>query len=141
MNCEYCGSAISSMDTRCTNCGAGTPNFVAQPPAPTYQPPQPPYQPHPQSPFTQPYYQQPALPKMNGMALTGGILALVSLLCNFCGLVGLLALIFSIVGITQINARGERGRGWAITGIILGVIGIAWGLLASMIIWAPMFYI
>ena len=68
--------------------------------------------------------------KSNIMAIVGFILGCVSLLINFWGIVGIVALIFSIVGIVQINNSGEKGKGFAICGIILGVLGVIWGMVA-----------
>ena len=68
--------------------------------------------------------------KLNVMALVGFILGCVSLFLNFWGIVGILALVFSIVGLTQINNMGGKGKGFAVTGIILGAIGVVWGVIA-----------
>lgn len=70
--------------------------------------------------------------KSNIMAIAGCILGWVSLLINFWGIVGIIALIFSIIGITQINNNGEKGKGFAICGIILGVVGVIWGVIAIL---------
>jgi len=75
---------------------------------------------------------------MNPMALTGGIIGLASIILNCLGIVAILALIFSIIGLSQINKNGDRGRGWAITGIILGIIGIIWGILV-ITLWSTIF--
>lgn len=70
--------------------------------------------------------------KSNIMAIVGFILGCVSLLINFWGIVGIIALTFSIIGITQINNNGEKGKGFAICGIILGVVGVIWGVIALL---------
>jgi hypothetical protein len=46
-----------------------------------------------------------------------------------CGLGSLLGLIFGIVGLRQISRDGSRGRGLAISGIILGTLGLVAGAL------------
>ena len=79
-------------------------------------------------------YVQPAAykQKSNIMAIIGFVLGCVSLLINFWGIVGIVALVFSIIGITQINNNGEKGKGFAICGIILGVVGVIWGVIAIL---------
>ena len=98
---------------------------IAQPVQPVYQ--QPVYQ---QPVYAQPVYQQPVAPvkKGNGAATAGlvfGILTFCLCLIPFVNIVttalfGLLGLIFSIVGIAKKNASG---KGKAIAGLILTLLG------------------
>lgn len=75
---------------------------------------------------------QPAQPVRpvggGGMATTAlvlGILALVTSITVFGGvLLGLLAVIFGVIGLRRANRGLALGRGRAIAGIILGVLGI-----------------
>lgn len=67
----------------------------------------------------------------NGMALTGMIMGILSLTvgwfcCGFGPLFSILGLVFSIVGLSQINRNPAQysGKGMAITGIILSVLGL-----------------
>ena len=60
--------------------------------------------------------------KTNGLAIAGFVVSLVSLLINFAGIVGLTGTILSAVGLSQINSRGEKGKGMAIAGLIIGII-------------------
>jgi len=67
--------------------------------------------------------------KTNSMALTGFILGLISVPSFCCCCVGLpcsiLGLVFSCIGLAQINRNPmQGGRGLAIAGIILSVIGL-----------------
>ena len=131
MMCEYCGSTILSGTSFCSACGAnaGIRNKAAIQPESLM----PHFQPYEQQ-FNQPFTR----PRMNPMALTGGIIGLASIILNCLGIVAILALIFSIIGLSQINKNGDRGRGWAITGIILGIIGIIWGILV-ITLWSTIF--
>lgn len=65
----------------------------------------------------------------NGLAVAGFVVALVSLFINFGGLVGLVATVLSAVGLSQIqNGVGVKSKGLAISGLIIGIISILYGL-------------
>ncbi len=69
----------------------------------------------------------------NPYVLTGFILGLISMFCiNLFGVVGLLALIFSSIGLSKINKTNQPGRWMAITGIVLGVIGLVVGIYLTL---------
>ncbi len=62
------------------------------------------------------------------MAITGFVLSLVALLPCFwiwIQLPGLLGVIFSLVGMKATKGQQRRGRGLAITGLIVGFVAIA----------------
>ncbi|MFI9361054.1 DUF4190 domain-containing protein [Kitasatospora sp. NPDC053057] len=61
-----------------------------------------------------PYNPQPE-PRTNGFAV-GSLATGLSLLSP-------VALVFGIVALVQINRRGQRGRGMAVSGLVLGVVG------------------
>lgn len=116
-----------------------------QPAQPLYQTPAPqPVQPVYQQPVYQPVYQpiaqqvqvQPAKPG-NGAATAGlvfGILTLVFCWTSyFCGIFALLGLIFSIVGICKKNASG---KGKAIAGLIMTIIGGIIAAFLTLTFWA-----
>ena len=110
----------------------------AQPIQPIYQ--QPVYQ-QPAVPVAQPVYQQPHVAPIptkrpNGAATAGlvfGILTLVFCAIPFVySIFGILALIFSIVGIAKRNASG---KGKAIAGLILCILGVAAGIAIQTLFW------
>ena len=116
-----------------------------QPAQPLYQTPAPqPVQPVYQQPVYQPVYQpiaqqvqvQPAKPG-NGAATAGlvfGILTLVFCWTSyFCGIFALLGLIFSIVGICKKNASG---KGKAIAGLIMTIVGGIIAAFLTLTFWA-----
>lgn len=78
--------------------------------------------------------------KMNGLALAGFIVSLVGLVLFFFGwigaLIGLVGLILSIIGRRQIAARGERGRGLATAGIIIGAVAVVLGIVYTVVLLA-----
>ena len=116
MFCSKCGKDMPNGATFCDNCGNSLQGEQKQPVQNT----------------TNTYNKEVAEPKLNIMAIVGFILGCVSLLINFAGIVGMVALVFSIVGLTQINNNGGKGKGFAIVGIILGAVGVIWGLVAIL---------
>ncbi|MCH7230226.1 DUF4190 domain-containing protein [Glycomyces sp. L485] len=101
--------------------------MTSQSEQPEQQPPPgppPPMYPYPPM-YGYPYYQPP--PPMNGMAIAAMILGIVGVFSP----IGVLGLIFGMVAKRQIRERGERGDGFAVTGIVLG-----WIAVASIVFWA-----
>ena len=146
MFCESCGSLIPDGQSFCTNCGAAAPQPIqTAPEAPQSAPqpaPQPEYQPAPQPVYQQPVYQQPVyvqpvvastpaqpVKRKNGAATAGMIFGILTV-C-FCWIpainifltpiLGLLGLIFSIIGVVK---KGAGGKGKAIAGLVLSVLGV-----------------
>ena len=46
------------------------------------------------------------------------------------------ALVLGIVGLRQVRSRGERGRGMAIAGVVLGALGVVYFALVLLVILA-----
>ncbi len=63
-------------------------------------------------------YQPPAVKQSNGMGLAGFIVSLLGVIS--CGLLGPVGLILSIIGMRK------EPRGFAIAGLVLGIIGSLW---------------
>jgi hypothetical protein len=63
--------------------------------------------------------------KINGLAVAALVLGILWLF--YVG--SILAVIFGHVSLRQIRARGQRGRGVAIAGLVLGYLGVAIGVL------------
>jgi hypothetical protein len=114
--------------------GPGQPSYGQPPygqppyPQPSHQPSygQPPYGPPPGYPYGQPGYAYGPYgyigpPPNNGLAIASFILGLVWAFW----LGSLLAIIFGHIAIHQIGQRRERGRGFAIAGLVLGYLGAA----------------
>jgi len=110
---------------------------------------QPPYDPYgygQQDPYAQPYSQPPAVqhhyygggppvvPRNNGMAVASMVLGIIGLVT--CGAVvfSVGAIIFGHVAQNQIKRTGEAGSGMAVTGLILGYIFAAIGLLYWIVV-------
>jgi hypothetical protein len=93
-----------------------------------------------QTPGYQSGYQGPPA-RSNGMAITSLVCGVAQFLLWFFILIpgfiaAVAALIFGVVGLGQIRQRGEGGRGLAIAGIVLGILGVlggvAWAILFAV---------
>ena len=67
---------------------------------------------------------------MNGMAIASMVLGI--LWIYWIG--SILALIFGYVALKQIRTRNENGRGFAITGVVLGWVGAGIGTLVLILV-------
>ena len=71
----------------------------------------------------------PVKPKANGMALASMILGIFGITVGLCLLffpvMPVLAVVFGHIGLSQTRSTGAPGRGYAITGLVTGYIGIA----------------
>jgi hypothetical protein len=87
--------------------------------------------------YPPPFY-VPAVPRNNPFAITALVLGLVQLL-GFFVVVGNIvcavpAIIFGSIALRQIRQRGERGRGMAIAGLVLGIVGVVLFVLIIILI-------
>lgn len=60
----------------------------------------------------------------NGLSIAGFCVSCAAIFFNrtLFGLAGIAGLILSIIGLRQCNARGDKGRGLAIAGIVIGAV-------------------
>jgi len=131
---QYLGQTIN-----CTRCGrefrvtAPAPAAPLMAPIPQYAQPVPPGQPPqanfgPSSPFQNPLPYYPAAP----VPISGWAIA--SLVCGFLfcipGLTSIFAIIAGAIGLSQTKEGRFRGRGLAIAGLVLGIIGCIFWMLA-----------
>ena len=72
--------------------------------------------------------------KINGLSIAGMVVGISSILINIIGLLGITAIVLSSIALSQINARGGKGKGFAIAGLVLGIIGTVWGAIQCMIV-------
>ena len=106
--CCNCGKEFEKDVKFCPHCGANQyQNVMVVPPQETPQ-----------------ITQAPQEKKLNVFALIGFILSLVSLFLSIYGIMGVAAAIFSTIGYIQVNENNEKGKGFAITGIVLGSISV-----------------
>ncbi len=121
---------------------AGPPTPPVAPPyatAPTYQPPAYPVQP-PAFPGQQPVQQYPGAAPTYGAAPYGyggyapaqktNVLSIISMIASILGFIWVLPFIGSLAGaimghisLNQLKTSGEKGRGMALAGVIVGWIG------------------
>ena len=114
--CVSCGNEIPEGNNVCANCGtpvngAPTTQVAPAPAAPA------------QAGTTVVVNQSQPAKKSNGMAITGFVISLVSLLLC-CGSISLFGLIFSIIGAAKTKDLDGSGKGLAIAGIIISAIGM-----------------
>jgi len=110
---------------------AGPPSTQPPPHPYPYPYPPPPAQPPwagPSPPYPPPYPGYAMTPSTNGLAIAALVLGIV---CVYW-VTSILAIIFGHIALSQIRVSGQRGRGLAIAGLVLGY---AWlGLLALLIV-------
>ena len=71
--------------------------------------------------------------KTNGMSIAGFVVACASMLVDLYGVVGLVGLILSAIGRSQ--AKNEGGKtGLATAGVVLGVVGVVYGLIKVVVL-------
>lgn len=68
------------------------------------------------------------------MSLVGFIVACVSIVINLYGAVGIVALILSVIGYNQAQTVNDKGKEFAIIGIIIGIISTLYGLATVFLI-------
>ncbi|TFD75073.1 DUF4190 domain-containing protein [Cryobacterium sp. Sr8] len=107
--------------------GYGPP--AVPPAAPAYQPQQPAGQPqqYGQQPYGQPY---PGQEKYN-------VLSIIAMVTGILG-ISLVAIITGHIGLSQIGRTQEKGRGFAIAGLILGYLGLLAGIAAVIFFFVVM---
>ncbi|HSP76181.1 MAG TPA: DUF4190 domain-containing protein [Cryobacterium sp.] len=111
-----------------------------QPPVdpPMFQPPAAPANPaYPANPAqAAPAYAQAGSPQPYGQQTPSekyNVLAIVSLVTSILGM-SLVGIITGHIGLSQIGKTGEKGRGLAIAGLIIGYLGILVAIIALVIL-------
>ena len=105
MICKRCGTLIEDTAMVCPVCGASTTDdFYAQPTA------------------------APVKNGFSGMAIAGFVMSLLGLLI-FALPFGILGIIFSSLGMQNTSMHASRGKGLSISGLIIGIIDVACGIL------------
>jgi len=77
----------------------------------------------------------------NGMGVAALVLGIVGLTVGWCayGIPSILAIIFGAIGVKKANAGTADNRTVAMWGLWLGIVGVAIGLIASIIFGAAVF--
>ena len=112
-----------------------TPPAHQTPPlAPPFVPPAPSVAPPAAPPMTAPPMTAPRATPSNTMATVALILSIVSILC-LGPVAGVLAIVFGVLGLKKAGELGGRGRGTALTGVVLGVIGsVLWVVVGIVVV-------
>lgn len=113
--CNNCGTQLEDNYRVCPNCGMVVTNEVQQPNlingVPNY--------------IEQ--YQNIQRNKTNTVALVGLVLSIISLLI-FPFILGLAGASCGFSGVSQINKTGEKGKGYAIASIVIGIFSIGYAI-------------
>ena len=111
-----------------------------QPPAGQYQPPPGQYQ-SPAGPYgyqQAPYYPAAAAARNNPVAIAALVCGIAQFFLGLLVVGNILlaipAVICGAIGLRQVDQRGERGRGMAIAGLVLGILGVAYFLIVVLLI-------
>lgn len=131
MFCPNCGNHILDANASfCPNCGAKLNSFAQDSAQSSAR--QDSQQDSQQSWYNQFNYtppQQDCTPcapsaNYNGLSIAGFCVSCAAIFFNrtLFGLAGIAGLILSIIGLRQCNARGDKGRGLAIAGIVIGAV-------------------
>lgn len=64
----------------------------------------------------------------NGLATAGLIVSMVSIFIPLMGMMGCVGLVFSIIGLIQSKGKNGNGKIYSILGIIIGLVGIVYGV-------------
>lgn len=115
MFCTNCGKEIQKGSAFCPECGA------------TQQGATPPVTDAGGNPDST---SQPEVKKMpyNIICIIGLVISGISLLLNFWGVVGIAGTIVSVIGLLNCKQKNQNGAALAITGIIIGVFSILYGV-------------
>lgn len=125
INCTNCGNQIADNAMNCPFCGAPVAKQPIQQPygqQPYGQPMQQPYG----MPMQQPYGMQ----KTNGAAVAGFVLSIVGLFLTLWGIIPIIGIVLSAIALKTIGQTGEKGKGLAIAGLVIGIIDLVWVLFA-----------
>ena len=127
--CPSCGQEITEEGTFCINCGYNLSqlNQVQDEVQVQVQNPNPNQNNYNNNNFNGNYNQnvQMVPTYTNGMAITGFVLGIVSLLCCcYTSILAVVGIVFAIVGLNNANTHGGIGKGFAIAGIVLNSISI-----------------
>lgn len=79
-------------------------------------------------------------PPLNRLAVASFALGLISLCVNFFGVTGIIAIVLGSQAIKVIDRSSEnqRGRGLAVAGIVLGVVGTIVGCIAAIVLFSDL---
>lgn len=71
--------------------------------------------------------------RFNPLAIVSLILGIVGFFIGLFGIVGAVALVLGLVARSQIARTGQRGRGMALAGIILGAIALVFTIVGLIV--------
>jgi uncharacterized membrane protein len=85
-------------------------------------------------------------PPSNGIGTAAGVVGIIAIVLifipylDFLGVVlGLLAIVFGGLGVSRANRMGGRGKGMAVTGLVLGIIAVALFAILLIIVYGTLY--
>ena len=123
--CIYCGTQLDDGVQFCPNCGAPVNEQPAQTEQTASTEQNAVFTTTEQATFTASPVQPVQNQKYNGFAIAALVLGIVSCVVWACCLntiTCILAIIFGILALVQIKKNNEKGKGMAITGLVLGIV-------------------
>jgi len=154
INCKKCGQNFSDENNFCPNCGAEVPtvtycrncgNRVENTTFCTscgcsMNGPQPQYQgPMMNNNYNQPYMNYQAPRPTCGMAVLSMVFGIISFFC-FSIFASIPAIILGFISLSKIKKQNLSGTGYAITGIVTGIIETLFTIFIAIIIIVPLFF-
>jgi uncharacterized membrane protein YvbJ len=116
MFCPKCGAQNADGSQFCSSCGAGLVQTAAPAPAAATV---------------------VVAEKTSGMAVAALVMGIVSFL--LFGPLAILAIIFGAIGISQASKPNVKGKGMAVTGLILGIVGGGFWII-MLIFWSSFWW-
>lgn len=74
------------------------------------------------------YDRYPQTSRMNALSIAGFVVSMASLFWNPALLLSIVGVVLSAIGRSQATRTGERGRGMALAGILVGLISLIYGI-------------
>ncbi|MDI6023274.1 DUF4190 domain-containing protein [Leucobacter sp. UT-8R-CII-1-4] len=111
------------------------PSFQQQPEAPVQEPTAPPAYAAPAAPAAPVYQAAPAAPAASAPTNTLAVISMISSIVGWFsfGVLCIVGVVLGHMSLKQLKTSGEGGRGMAMTGLIVGYIGLA-GWIIGLII-------
>ncbi len=121
MYCYNCGKELENETTICPECGATQPAQEKESTADPYN-----YEPLNKN--------NPEIDQYNILCVIGMVISCISLVFRLHGLTAVAGIIVSVLGLLDYPKKNEKGRGFAIAGIVIGAISLVFSLILLLVV-------